>query len=290
MFYNNKKSGGCWILSNLVKHIENTHNITLKSGTIDCNEDKENVESPTNKIIESAEENIDSSLIIIDDNFKNAQKNTHDDHESLFTQLSSQITNVMTSVLQHNEQQEETQFELLKLPRSMTVTSIPGDGSCLFSALAHQLWMHKIGSPEHIKATKQLRMDVVNHILKPENFTSFEFSIQDRVYGYKNRNEITDLSAECKIFVRHILSHEKTWGGYETLVAVSDLYMTNVIVVNENGPCLKFKRAGQQYDRSIIVAYRYGFDEEGQKTRNHYDSVSDINTENLYTAAGSIVN
>lgn len=168
-----------------------------------------------------------------------------------------------------------------KSPRKISVAIIPGDGSCLFGALAHQIWMHKINSKKHIQATKLLRANVVEHILS--NFAFFEYHLKDRVYEIKTSNEITDMSMECKLFVRHVLSNSKTWGGVETLLAVSNLHSINIIVFNEDGICTKYKKADENYDRSIAVAYR--LNEKGEQIRNHYDSVFEANAADLFSAA-----
>lgn len=211
----------------------------------------------------------------------------HDDSDQLFTQLTSQLTKLLATVLNKENKTNCVQiaFSIDKSPRKINIALIPGDGSCLFGALAHQLFMHKIGSPEHIEATKKLRKDVIEHILKPENFPSFEHHLKNRVYDIKNRNQITNMTTECKIFVRHVLSKHKTFGGVETMYAVSDLYSTNVIVFSEDGVCTKYKKADQTYDRSIAIAHCYRLNENGEKIRMHFDSIFDATGDDLFAAA-----
>lgn len=93
------------------------------------------------------------------------------------------------------------------------------------------------------------------------------------------------MTAECKIFARHILSKHKTFGGVETLYAVSDLYSTNVVVFSEDGVCTKYKKADRKYERSIAVAHCYRLNERGEKIRNHYDSIFDASGADLFAAA-----
>lgn len=116
-------------------------------------------------------------------------------------------------------------------------------------------------------------------------FSFFEHHIKYRVYEVKNSKEITDMSMECKMYVRHVLSNAKTWGGIETLLAVSNLYSTNIVVFNEDGICTKYKKADGCYDRSIAVAYRFGLNAEEAKIRNHYDSVFELNAFDLHSSA-----
>lgn len=87
---------------------------------------------------------------------------------------------------------------------------------------------------------------------------------------------------ECKLYVRHVLSNTKTWGGVETLLAVSSLYSTNIVVFNEDGICTKYNKADENHDRSLAIAYRFGLND---KIRNHYDSVFEASAADLYSVA-----
>lgn len=125
----------------------------------------------------------------------------------------------------------------------------------------------------------------------PENFHLYQQRLRDRVIKIfkksgKKVTDITDIEKECKFFVRNVLSNHKTWGGSETLLAVSNLYATNVFVFRENATCSKEKKADQNHNRSISIAYRIGLNEEGEDMWNHYDSVCEINSDDLYTVAG----
>lgn len=281
--FNPSQTHGCWVLSNLVKHLESVHGLHSMVKTVDYSvqeikHDKNSVEEQIN-----ANLNGDASLIIVEECSTKGNEVKRDDPEQLYTQLSAQITKVTSAVLRNGDQEEEIKFTLNKAPKKLSVAVIPGDGSCLYGALAHQLWMYKIDGQKHIEATKQLRADVVEHILS--NFSFFEHHIKDRVYEVKNSKEITDMSMECKMYVRHVLSNAKTWGGVETLLAVSNLYSTNIVVFNEDGICTKYKKADECYARSITIAHRFGLNAEGLKIRNHYDSVFDVNASDLHSSA-----
>lgn len=69
---------------------------------------------------------------------------------------------------------------------------------------------------------------------------------------------------------------------------LSDLYLTNVIIFDEDGICNKVKQPGKQYDRSIAIAYRLAG--SGERVRNHYESVCDINCEDIYAVSQYISN
>lgn len=297
MFYNSSQGNGCWVLSNLKKHLENVHGLYAQANTADLSMIAQNsvhndVENTNESGDDIEQENVDKntpenadkneSVIIISESRPN-RLIKHDNPEQLYKQISSQITAVTVAVLKNGDQVEKITFTLNKSPKNISVAKIAGDGSCLFGSLAHQLWMNKIGSKEHIKSTKILRENVVKHIL--ENFAFFEYYLQDRVYELKSKQEITDLSMECKLFARYGLSNIKTWGGVETMLAVSNLYATNVVVFSEEGVCTKYKKADAIYERSIAVAQRLGLNEAGEQIRNHFDSVIEATETDLYAAA-----
>lgn len=289
--FNSSKGAGCWILSNLTNHFEVVHHLKAQVNTkpveskVECSMKAENsindvdVIDCTEQIVENVDENGNESVIILGEFPK---RNTKcDDPEQLYTQLSTQITKVTAAILQNGDEVEEITFTLNKSPKKLSVAVIPGDGSCMFGALAHQLFMNKITDQKHAEAKKKLRADVIEHILV--NFSLFEHHLKDRVYEIKKRNEITDMSMECKLFVRHVLSNAKTWGGVETLFAVSNLYSTNIVVFNEEGICTKYKKADANYNRTIAVAHRIGLNKD--KIRNHYDSVFEANAADLLSVA-----
>lgn len=320
VFFNtNGKSSGVWVLSNIQTHLQthakspkNAENPrkrkdskkklaqkveTSQSKAIDISKlgcsieigDCIEADEPLNEDKENA-----SVILTNDEDFVRVAKERYDNPDDLFTQLSLQVTKVHAAVLTKSEAQENINFVLNKSPRKLTITHIQGDGNCIFGSLAHQLWLHKIDSEEHIEATKQLRVDVVEHILDPKNFPRFEHELHDRVYLLKQQakqlTDITNIAAECKLFVRHALSKDGTWGGPETLLAVSDLYSTNVVLFKEDEKCYKIKRTGQNYKHSIAIAHRIGLNEQGEQIRNHYDSVCDISSDDIYAVARHIAN
>lgn len=286
VYYNFRAGGGSWVLSNFVKHLQK--HLNAKENETEClvatTNEADTVLGIDDEQVGNTGENL--SVIIVEENLQQENNMSPDDPDALFTQLSSQITKTMAAVLKNCDKTENIYFSLVKSPRQLTVAEIPGDNSCMFGALSHQLYNYKITSNEHSQVTKKLRKDVVEHILKSENFPSFEYHLRDRVYEIKNQKDITNMTTECKLFVRHVLSNNKTWGGMETLLAVSELHSTNIVVFNEDGICVKYKRAGQNYDRSIAIAHRLGLNGE----RNHFDSVSDIGSADLLAAVRYISN
>ena len=298
VFYNTKgKTKGSWVLSNITKHLQTVHTsmaqidendkLKLQHGVHDSDTTRSIASHEEHYVVET-DANEDLSIILVDDTDLKIKENLDkDDQELLYAQLSTQLTSVMAATLNHDDACEQMNFVLAKAQRKLTVANISGDGSCMFAALAHQLWMYKIDSKDHKQATKQLRAEVVEHILNPENYASYQHHLRDRVYSTieTTGKNVTDIEKECKFFVRHILSSSKTWGGAETLLAVSVLYSTNVFVFNENGACSKIKKVGQNHSRSVAVAFRIGLNKEGDEVYNHYDSVCEINSADLYHVA-----
>lgn len=117
----------------------------------------------------------------------------------------------------------------------LTVATIPSDGNCLFSAIAHQLYRYPINSKVHNDATKELRAQVIEHILDPVNFPSYQFTLQDRVYEIKTSEEIQNMTNECKLYVRHVLSKDGKWGGHESISAIGEIHQLNITTFNEEG-------------------------------------------------------
>lgn len=134
---------------------------------------------------------------------------------------------------------------------------------------------------------KKLRSIVVEHILKPENFSLYENMLHDRV-NTKSQSAAA-LTAECKLFVRHGLSRQGKWGGLESIKAVSNEYQVNVVIVKESGAC-NMITGSNKYNRTIVIAYRLGTNTDGDTVYCHYDSVSDMKSDDIFAAADFIIN
>lgn len=219
VYYNTKrKTNGCWVLSNITKHLQKLHvpsihdsqqsHTSSTQGSPHIAHDVKENDSHEQHFILEADANDNLSVILVDDSeLKRIENIDQDNQELLYSQLSAQINKVMAVTLKHDEQREEVKYVLAKSPRKLLVAKIPGDGSCMFSALAHQFFMHPIKSNEHKKATNQLRAEVVEHILQPENYVLYKHPLRDRVF--ETGQTITDVETESKFFVRHILSKKK---------------------------------------------------------------------------------
>lgn len=210
---------------------------------------------------------------------------------SIYDQFSSQITKMIGFVLMNGDTQEKMYFQLTNdVKRCLYVVCTNPNGNCLFSALAHQLFGDPIESNEHLKKTNNLRAAVVAHILIPEYFPMFQHELEDRVFEIikKKKSEIGDLVEECKKYVSDFLSNSGHWGGLETIKAVSNMYKTNVAVFNEQGSCYIIKSNDTTFTKTLMIAYRCYENEFGVKVYNHYDSITDMESDSIIASANSL--
>lgn len=201
----------------------------------------------------------------------------------MFRQISTQLTKMLTATLSNREQIEEMAFELTedKILHSK-VARIRPNGACVFGTIAHQMIGQKINSDEHVNATKQIRKDVVHYI--SSHFSSFAKELKDRVYAEINPNAIKDMDKECKTILNDYLPLDHYWGGAETLKAVREMYKVNVLVLNERGTCHFFNHFNEEYNRTLLLAFRLQditATEIDVDSYNHYDSVYDISSDTI---------
>lgn len=298
-----------WVLSNFAKHLKchglEFHELENKSDELIENDDsaKEGSNCNGQDAIRSDLEQINNQKVDLDNSV--VCLNISDHHVSqeirainaniVYTQLSSQITLMMSAVMTNSESQEQIFFKTNDNDlEALTVAEIPGDGSCLFSALVHQLENGKINGKTHQSATTKLRSDVVKYILNEENYPKFAHQLQGRIYDFKNKSDIENITVECKLFVKFVLSQNKCWGGAETISAVSEMKQVNIALFCENGPCYMQPKFNKHYNRTICIAYRQATNKDvttNEKiVRNHYDSVCDMSSDALYKAAQIIIN
>lgn len=203
----------------------------------------------------------------------------------LFNQISEQIDKMLKAATSNDEQTEEMQFELNESqPQSLSVkvVKIPPNGSCLFGSIVHQLFGHATNSDEHEKATKELRMNVVDYISK--HYSSFEGALQSRVEDEINLREIEDNKKACQIFLNDYLSHPNCWGGHETVQAVQEMYRVNILIFREQSTYNYFHRFNEPNTRLLILAYRLG-NKFNRNSHNHYDSVCKIDADGIWHLA-----
>lgn len=84
------------------------------------------------------------------------------------------------------------------------------------------------------------------------------------------------------------LSKSNYWGGSETLLSISELFIANIVVFDENGPYSFATGFNEERRRVLFLAYR---------NANHYDSICYLDnyvinscTNNLAKVAASLKN
>lgn len=211
-----------------------------------------------------------------------------DEELQIYTQVSSQITKMLQAVLIYNETEEEVIFDLDQTERVLHVAKITGDGNCLFRALAHQLLCQKLDSAIQNKSTKKLWADVVRYI--NENFAQFTHELKGCVFDLKTKNEIDSMENECHSYVDHILSKDGSWGGSESIKAVSAMHSVNILLFNEFGSCYYVNGFNSEYNKTVAIAYRLECGSNSKLKRNHYDSVTKIRQDDLFTCSRLLSN
>lgn len=312
VYYCRSSDSNFWVISNFKKHLEKTHqlvatktvairrkqvitdkkvkkemNVQLNGTKTKNNELAENSSSIDIEIVSlhsddksSITDDDDVVLLVVDD-----KDNETDPNLRLLNQISSQMTNMVTATLNNAEILESMPIEMRKEARQVSVVKTDGDGNCLPSALAHQLFQHPIGSKAHIAKTTSLRSSVVEHILLPENISRYRIPIEEHMMDIDIK---VTCQSECENFVRDTLSKSGEWMGLETLKAVSNMYAVTIIIFNEEEGCYAIRGDAPDYDRAIVIAYRLSISKNGGLVYNHYDSVVDIDPYTLHDSVNFI--
>lgn len=307
--YHSRDRSQYWVTSNFTTHLKIAH----KLRQTDTQHNEENIptasEIATKDVGENAIAPNDAPAIIANeyDNTNDASVIITNDEalvkpnlstDQLYEQFSHQIT-TMTATLYTTTPKENMQIKLAENDfRTVNVSIVPADGNCLFTSLAHQLFGYRIGSKEMTRACKKLRADVVDHIKK--NYASFEHEIKGRVFENIEKTEHLaegseleiqiDIEKETAFFINHLLPRNKYWGGSETLKAVSNLYDVNIILFNENDLCYIIHSFGKSHKKTIGVAFR-AFNQPAEEQycqKNHYDSVVDMASSDIYALVESL--
>lgn len=207
----------------------------------------------------------------------------------LYQQISDQILKMMATTYKYEESNEDMAFDLDHQNKTLQVSKVRADGSCLFRALAHQLFAEKLYTSAQDQSTKKLRADVVAHIKR--NFEDFEHELKGCVLDRKQSSEVHDLDKECKLYLNYCLTKSGCWGGAESIKAVSRMHQVNVVIINENGPCYLVNGFNANYGRSVLLAYRLANTDSPSQNifRNHYDSVINIQQKDIFQCMKSMM-
>lgn len=225
--------------------------------------------------------------------------------EIIYAQVSEQILHMNAAVIHHGIEEVDMAFHIEndKPEHTLQVADICADGSCLFGSLAHQLYKFKLDSRKHVNAKKKLRKDVVQYI--QDHRSEFEFELKGCVYDdCENKGiKVDDLSFACTNFLEKILPLESTWGGNESLKAVSRMNAVNILIVNEHGNSYFTNMFDTKLKKTVILAFvciseckqeidgnQIGTCNESEievanAKRNHYNSVVKIEQNDIYDMA-----
>lgn len=220
-----------------------------------------------------------------------------DEYENLlYTQLADQNNEMNSAILTNGEVLEDVAFYVNgAVSGSIKVATTKADGSCLFSALAHQLFHEKLYSKQHNDSVKKLREDVVTYI--KENRGLFEHEIKGRLYESKSFKRNENFETQCNFFLNFCLSNSRFWGGSESIKAISQLYKVNIIIFNENGSCYIANKFDPTYEKLVAIAFRLAAPHvenkkkniERNPRRNHYDSVCKIEITDIYVCTKDLM-
>lgn len=317
-----------WVLSNFMSHLEKKHKLVAKRSkpkskklklnadsnsalqlneqlNIDDNNQKPHCDIPLNEtsqidskyillgedVIDLKNENKDYSLEIVDVKIAQPAMQPNEISNSwLYIQMGAQIRKMIAAQLTHSECTQQMEIKIKnQMARIIYIIKILGDGNCLFTSLAHQLWPTATTSDECKKNAIKLRADVVEHIFA--NIESYQRFIEEYLHELKSLNsDDTSLETKCKMWVRHILSRQGSWGGIETIKAVSLIHRVNVVIFDECGIVQMVQGAKEQYDRTILIAYRFYLNEQNKRVYNHYETVCDMESDTIHAASEFIMN
>lgn len=292
-------------VDHVVDHDKN-HNNSVPSKTCDDNDELMD-------IIELSIETIES-----DENDKNADCSVSGDvkiealddieNDIIYMQISDQIIEISKSVIVNNEFTEKMCFLIGKEEKEVEVVKIPGNGSCLFASIVHQVFNISISAEEEkfVEKTNDIRAQVVSYI--DENFSRFALALRGRIWDRedeikkrkpkkkgKSKKKITDeeVDEKCRKFLKDELSQPSCWGGHESLAAVSELLKINILVFQENGLVYFPNSFNPMYTRTVCLAYRLAGIPKKIKTNtisvyNHYDSIFGIESSVIFTCSQSL--
>lgn len=232
--------------------------------------------------IEDYEKDVSDSIEIVEFAPQDNVSLVYADLESLiYTQISTQLIEMQEICLKNNENQLQMIFMVDNKLYTLSMAEIPGDGSCLFRAVDHQINKSKLKTRTQNAATTQLRKRVVAHIKKHHKL--FEIELMGSVYEkYDNKGikiQKDKMKEECNKYLYHELPLSSCWAGSESISAISRLYLVNILIIREDGNVYFSNGFDQNLKKTIILAYCTLPTDERKATEtkpNHYNSVVQI--------------
>lgn len=209
-------------------------------------------------------------------------KNENIAKTKVYKQLANQVS---TLIAKTDENQNEKNPKIIKKgSKSYTVdvSKINEDGNCLFSSAAHQLFYTKVASDDHTKYLNQVRMECAEHIILNYDryFVALKMALEEEKEAEGSKKDI-DFEIECKKLAEERLLQDGFWGGAESVMAISEVYKTNIVIFNENSSWYYANSFNSNYTETILLAYRQSNRKQNKKRYNHYDSVCGISKDAL---------
>lgn len=189
--------------------------------------------------------------------------------QEIYEQILDQINSMKESKPVKKRDIQKVHFDMDGKSELVEVAKIAKDGNCLFRSVVHQFYDLELGSNSQETETQEARSKVVSHI--KDNLERFKQII--KTCTQIEENEDAD-------YLRYLdtLSKSGEWGGTEALIALSEIYKVNIIIVNEMGPAYMMNDFSLKNKTCILLAYRLSskFKKSAKKNggfRNHYDSI-----------------
>lgn len=289
-----------WVVSNFADHLKKQHS-SGKAPQISGKTQSIQHDDKCTATVDTEQQGVEQGNVLHD-----IQAISHVDDKTLYTQIAEQIQKVSIQALCITQQ--VMTFNIDSMQRNVKIIPMKPDGSCLYNAIAHQLNPDiDLNSKQFVAIVTKLRQECVTYIL--DNFEYFRRQLQNTILE-REGDEMSDslLDIKCKNFLKNELPKSTCWGGYESIIAASDLKSVNILIFNENGEVQCGNKFNISYNRSICIAYRlgstamYADDEyetieeitivdsesefevevEEKQMRDHYDSISFISDQDIY--------
>lgn len=203
--------------------------------------------------------------------------------------------------LKNNENEIDITFFVEEKKCTLTLNEIDADGSCLFGALVHQFSKPKLNNRVHKNGNKKLRADIVAHLKK--NRSDFQHELEGRIYEQFNEISNDNMKSAIDNFLIQ-LSKQSTWGGYESIIAFTQIKKSNVLLINQNGHGYYPAGFDHLLKRTVILAFTKVLCEEHEVTeiktecedgsvvqnvanisntqRNHYNSIVRMDQSDIF--------
>lgn len=300
-----KNASGNWVMSNLISHLKKCSQ-QLANKKKEANKSDQRLAKETEKISEGVnvvqlvgeqkKNCLDGNKQMV--NFKITPEVPTDDirttnldspqkhvflSDNFIRQMSLQNIKMRNTIAKNEtiiiERNFRANIQNLLSDMSIKVCQIPADGNCLFHAVCHQLNRLEIASDQHKTLMEKLRMDVVQHI--ENNIAAYEFIMKDRIYHKNPGIKIISLEKEIKSFLERSLSKDGTWGGNESLHAISTIHKKNIVIINETDDPNMILKFNPDYNESIMIFLN--------SDRYHYESVVNVDFQVISAIAVELI-